>query len=123
MFNEWLTKKLQEVRWSQADLSRYSGITTGAISNYINGRIPDKSALIKIAKALKVSPEIVFRAANILPQENPTTEIIQEITYLVEELPALEQQDILEFVKLRHNLAEKRKNETKRITKHSTITK
>lgn len=124
MFNNWLLEKMQEMKWTQADLARYSGLTKGAISNYVNGRTPDKSALQKIAHALKIPPEIVFRAANLLPQENQTTELVEQITHLIEEMPDIEQQDILEFVKMRYNLAEKRgKNEAKRTSKHSTVTK
>jgi transcriptional regulator with XRE-family HTH domain len=71
MFNDWLIERLKEENWSQANLARVSGLTTGAISNYINGRIPDEAALRKIAKAFKLPPENVFRAAGILP---PATE-------------------------------------------------
>jgi transcriptional regulator with XRE-family HTH domain len=67
MFNDWLLNRLKELDMSQADLSRSSGLTTGAISNYINGRIPDKVALRKIAKGLNISPLIVFQAAGALP--------------------------------------------------------
>lgn len=124
MFNEWLLKQLEERGWKQADLARYSGITTGSISNYINGRIPDKNVLKKIAKAFKIPPEIVFRAANLLPEENPKTELIEQITHLIQELPQSEQQEIFEFIKFRFNLAEKRgNNENKRTPKNPTVIK
>lgn len=76
MFNDWLLSQLKERDWSQADLARYSGLTRGGVSNYINGRIPDESALRKIAKALKLSPEEVFRRAGLLPPlvEDPWAE-------------------------------------------------
>jgi transcriptional regulator with XRE-family HTH domain len=66
-FNDWLLNQLRERSWSQADLARASGLTRGGVSNYINGRTPDEAALRKIAKALKLSPEAVFRAAGVLP--------------------------------------------------------
>ena len=76
MFNEWLLNNLKELDWSQADLARASGLTTAAISKYMAGRIPDDAALRKIAKAFKFPPEIVFRAAGILPptMEDPWAE-------------------------------------------------
>jgi transcriptional regulator with XRE-family HTH domain len=67
MFNDWMIFRLKELDWSQADLARASGLTRTAISNYINGRTPDEAALRKIAKAFKLPPETVFRAAGILP--------------------------------------------------------
>lgn len=66
-FNDWILERLNELDWSQADLARNSGLTRSVISKYMAGRIPDESALRQIAKALKLSPESVFRAAGILP--------------------------------------------------------
>ena len=85
MFNNWLLDRLNELNWSQADLSRASGLTTGAISNYINGRIPDKAGLRKIAKAIKLPPETVFRAAGVLPSttDDPW---VSEMEYKISQL-------------------------------------
>lgn len=66
-FNDWILSQLKDRGWSQADLARSSGLTRGGVSNYINGRIPDEKALRKIAKAFKLPPEAVFRAAGVLP--------------------------------------------------------
>lgn len=76
MFNDWILSRLIEKNWSQADLARESGLTRSAISKYMQGRIPDEEALRKIAKALKVSPEEVFRRAGLLPPlvEDPWAE-------------------------------------------------
>jgi transcriptional regulator with XRE-family HTH domain len=67
MFNDWILQQLREKNWSQADLARASGLTTAAISKYINGRIPDQVAMRKIARGLQIHPETAFRAAGILP--------------------------------------------------------
>ncbi len=124
MFNNWLIEQLREKEWTQSDLAQRSGLTRGAISNYINGRIPDKSALQKIGKALKIPSETVFRAAGILPEQTPETELIEKITHITKQLPPQEQEEILEFAKLQQHLFEKReKDAAKRITKHSTITR
>ncbi len=108
MFHDWLLKQLQEKEWTQADLARHSGITKGAISNYINGRVPDKSALRKIAKAFKLPPEIVYRAAGDLPSITPETELINRIIHLTSELPEPDQADILAYAQMRHRIAEER---------------
>jgi transcriptional regulator with XRE-family HTH domain len=85
MFNTWLLEKLKEKDWSQADLARRSGLTRGAVSNYVNGRTPDEQSLRKIAKAFSVPPENVFRAAGLLPKSSSdpwTDELIYKIQQL-----------------------------------------
>jgi transcriptional regulator with XRE-family HTH domain len=98
MFNEWMLQRLQELTWSQADLARASGLTRGAVSNYINGRIPDEAALRKIAKAFKLPPETVFRAAGILPTLQ-TDAIIDEIAHLARQLPPDDVQDLIDLAR------------------------
>jgi len=66
-FNDWILNQLNQKDWSQADLARASGLTRGAVSKYLTDRIPDEDALRKIAKAFKLPPEDVFRAAGVLP--------------------------------------------------------
>lgn len=92
MFSEWLITKLKELNWSQADLSRATGLTTGAVSNYVNGRIPDEAALKKIAKAFKLPPDLVFEKAGILPPKNEDTQLERAILSLVKNLPVADQE-------------------------------
>lgn len=121
MFTDWLLKQLRKENWSQADLARASGLTTAAISKYVSGRIPDKDALREIARAFKLPPETVFRAAGILPQQSEESELSKELQYFVEQLPMEIQEEVLEYVKMRFNLAEERgKYETKRPKKTTT---
>jgi transcriptional regulator with XRE-family HTH domain len=72
-FSEWLTDELRKRGWSQADLARAANIHRQVVSTYINGRRskPDEDVLRSIARAFKMPPEEVFRAAGLLP---PTTE-------------------------------------------------
>ena len=61
--------ELAERQWSQIDLARATGLTRQAIGNYINlDRVPDKIAMEKIAHALHLPIETLYRAAGILPQ-------------------------------------------------------
>jgi transcriptional regulator with XRE-family HTH domain len=118
-FEEWLNAQMNERSWNQSELGRRTGLTRQAIGNYLSGRIPDEAAIRKIARAFKLPPETAFRAAGILPPESPENELINSIIHLTSELPDQEQQDILEFIKLRHRLAEERgKNATRRTANH-----
>ncbi len=115
-FSDWLLNELKQREISQSDLARFAKLGTGTISNIMSGnRKVGQDTLQAIAHALKLPPETVFRAADLLPQQTPENETIEQITHLTKELPPQEQQDILEFIKLRHRLSEQReKNETKR---------
>lgn len=87
MFHDWLLKQLQDKGWTQADLSRSSGLTKGAISNYINGRIPDEDAIRKIAKALKLPPEFVYEKAGKLPAKIELSPVKRKLVHIAESLP------------------------------------
>jgi transcriptional regulator with XRE-family HTH domain len=79
-FQTWLMQQLQERDWSQADLSRKSNLTRQAIANYMAGRIPDEKSLRQIARAFKLPPITVFRAAGILPAEPDADEWVEEMS-------------------------------------------
>lgn len=60
-FGERMKQAISVKGISQKELSRRSGITEAAISGYINGtREPGLVAVIRIAKALSVSPALFF---------------------------------------------------------------
>jgi transcriptional regulator with XRE-family HTH domain len=68
-FSEWLLSEISRREWSGADLARRSSLTRQAVNNYLNGtrRNPDENALQAIAHAFGYPPEVLFRAAGILP--------------------------------------------------------
>lgn len=66
-FGKWLLNELDKRGWSQNELGRRAGLTSGTISNVINGvRTPATDTLKAIASALKLPKETVFREAGIL---------------------------------------------------------
>lgn len=110
-FNDWLLDKLQKIDWSQADLARASGLTTASISKYVGGRIPDESALKKIAKAFNLPPETVFRAAGILPPVSELDATREEIIELTSHMSREEQREVLEYIRWRKSIEEKKSQE------------
>ena len=68
-FSEWLAAELSKRNWRQADLVRESGLSRGAISNFINGhKEPGERACFFITDALGISPIEVCRVAGIVPE-------------------------------------------------------
>ena len=108
-FEEWLVARMAESNMSQSELAKKAGITQSAISLILSGtRNPGLEMCTGIARALRLPPEEVFRAAGILPPVTPRTALIQKIEHIVSELPPEEQQNILDFALHRHEIAEKR---------------
>lgn len=67
-FGTWLLDELKERDMIQAELARACKITTAQMSRIISGaRNPGKDTIVNIAQALKIPPEVVFRAAGLLP--------------------------------------------------------
>lgn len=56
VFGDNLASILKEKKMSQSQLAKYSGVSTGMISDYINKRsVPGMTAAINMAYALDVS--------------------------------------------------------------------
>lgn len=115
-FGKWLKDQIDTIGLTQGEFANRIGIQQSQVSRIISGeRGTTIEVLEGIARVLRLPPEAVFNAAVGKITENEKTELIRQITYLSAELSLQEQEDILEFVKLRHRLAEERgKNEKKR---------
>ena len=106
-FSTWLLNILQERKMSQSELARSARVSKGTISNLVHGTAgvgPD--SLNAISRALKLPPEIVFRAAGILPPERASEEVIEEIIRLTSDLPESERNEILAYVRMRKDRLE-----------------
>lgn len=69
-----IISRLKELGLKQADLCREAGLSTTAISQYCTGkRVPDTTALLKIASVLKTSMEWILTGKN-STFENATSE-------------------------------------------------
>lgn len=110
-FAEWLNKQLQVRNWSQSELANKAGIHRQVISSYIGGQRqkPDAEILLTIARALKLPPEEVLRAAKLLPQVSETTEKHTNLVHLFDLLPPEEQERVLRYVRLQVDIQEEQK--------------
>lgn len=101
-FSNWLFEQMNLRAWSQADLSRASGLNRQVISNYINIRRtnPEPDALIAIANAFKISPITVFRKAGLLPEGGDQVSF-EDWQHLIAQLTEEEQEEMREIITLK----------------------
>ena len=100
---------MDENGWSQTDLAMRAGLSPAAIGNLVREeRNPSPDSLSAIARALKISPEEIFRIAGLLPELDEQDRILKTINYLATQLPTDERQDVAEYIRLRIRIAEER---------------
>lgn len=78
---QWLGRQLRRHEWTQADLSRKSGLSQGRISDWLAGkRLPNPESCDKLADALGDDPDYVLKLAGHRPhayiQDDPETAAI-----------------------------------------------
>ena len=61
-----------------------------------------------IAKGLNIKPDIVFRAAGLLPPAINMDEEMEQILHEVAQLPKADKEEILAFIRMKNNLRKKR---------------
>jgi transcriptional regulator with XRE-family HTH domain len=88
-FSDWLQRELKQRDWTQADLSRLSGVHRQVISSYVNQKRdkPDETILRMLAGAFKLPPETVYRAAGLLPPVSERSELVERILANLENWP------------------------------------
>lgn len=101
-FSEFLLTEMSKRDWTQSDLARAAGLGRGTLSNVMNNvRQPGKDTCRAIARALRLPPETVFRAAGLLPEAKPLDAKREMIVFLAEQLPEEEYEDLLAYINLR----------------------
>lgn len=107
-FSTWLTSKLNERGWTYSELARRSGLTGAAVSAVVTGkRNPGSKLCLGIARALGESPNTVFRLAGLMPLTPPVQ--INEIDNIMQSLPQIEQQEILDYARYRYERFKRKK--------------
>ena len=98
-FSDWLSGQMRKQGITQADLARLSGVTTGAISLILSGsRSVGTEAATSIAKALRLPPEIVFRAAGLLPPKPKDQADTEDLVYKFRLLDEARKAQLLDFI-------------------------
>lgn len=96
---EFLEKEMDKRSWKQADLARAANLDSAVISNIINGRRRMGEETGKaIAHALNLPPEVVFRAANLLPQVPDLDPLTRQAEWLMGQLDPAAKQEAIDFI-------------------------
>ena len=98
----WLRQELQIRQLRPVELARKTGLHASTISRILSGQVePSDKAHSMIAKALQVPPEKVFALAGILPTSLDKSDILKELTEVVNQLPENEQREVLKYARYR----------------------
>jgi len=94
---EWLRRELDKRGWSQNELARRAGLTSGSVSQVMTGlRRPGVEFCQGVARAFKISETVVFVEAGVMsPARNASEVTLQELYDLLKDLPVSEQRAIL----------------------------
>jgi transcriptional regulator with XRE-family HTH domain len=98
-FGQWLLNRLEEKGWSMSELGRRCDTTHATISRLISGeRKPSPELTIRLAYALDVTPEEVFRRVW-LPSSMATGMDTKELLEYVESLTREERAELLRYAR------------------------
>lgn len=96
-FASWLNNELKNRNWTQAELSRKSGVSTGQIARLMTGeRGLGEETVSRIARALSINPITVYRAAGFIP-EVPDTIRFDDFAALLEQLTEDERDELRDY--------------------------
>jgi transcriptional regulator with XRE-family HTH domain len=117
-FSEWIVTELQRRGWSRSEAARRGGISPSMFDKVINGYAKPGIRFIEgLAKAFGISTsEIMSR----YDKKGDRANLMEQIEIMVRDLPENDQQEILEYARLRRRMAEERgKYEVKRTAKNT----
>jgi len=99
-FIDWLNEELSSRGWSNSEVARRSGLAPSTISMVLSGTAnPGWDFCKKVADALKIPPEAVFRKAGLLPARPDGSELIEELLHYFGQLSPEDQERALAIVR------------------------
>ena len=99
-FPEWLLGEIEKRGWTQAELARRAEVTPAQISRVLSqAQQPGPDTCTGIARALRISPEEVFRRAGLLPPQPEETPTSRELLYMFMQLDDQDQERILSITR------------------------
>ena len=96
---DWINEKLNDKNWSQNELARKAGVTSGVISLVMTGTRPGIKVCKAIANAFGVSEETVLKLAGHLEKERGYDVERDELNSLFDTLPEEKKSDLLDIAR------------------------
>jgi len=111
-FLQWLQGELDKREWTPADLSRKSGVSDGHVSHLLSGsRGVGTRTLEKIAWALQLSKEEVFRRAGLLPSPPNHDPDAEGLIHIFSQLDVRNKAELLKIALLKYESEMKEKQD------------
>ena len=96
--DQWFAHILSKYDITPAEIKRRSGLSESHMSKVLKGeRSFGEDAIRKIAKAVGVAPETLFREVGILPPAPEKTEAHEQLLYLFNQLDPDKKQELINF--------------------------
>ncbi len=105
---EWLQKNMDERNWGVRETARRAHVSHPTISDVLNGGAVSFDTCRALAKLFGVKVDFVLRLAGLLEPVQDSSETIEEIVNMTMELPEDDQEEVLQFIKMRIRIAEER---------------
>jgi transcriptional regulator with XRE-family HTH domain len=108
-FSEWLAGHMLKAGINQSELAKRAGVNQTVISRLLSGKAkPSPDTLRSLARVFRLPLNQVYEAAGLLRSDSKINKTIEQIDSMAADLPPEDQQDILEYIKLRIRIAEER---------------
>lgn len=118
-----ILSRLKDLGMSQVQLSKETGLSTTAMSSYCTGkRVPETSALYRLAKALRTSMEWILTGEDLTSEESsapiptcddtPLQSEEADLIAMFRLLPEEEREDVFDIVHLKYKRRVERKRES-----------
>ena len=109
-FTDWLDQELDKLDWNRADLARRSGLNPSTLSMIHTGkRRAGVETCRAIAQAMRLPEAVVLRAAGLMGADRAADPVIDELLGLALELPADDQQDLIDLARAKLERRERTK--------------
>lgn len=101
-FTEWLQQELESRQWSGSELARRAKVSQASVSLVLNGqRQPGTDFCDAVASAFRMSSEVVYRRAGLLPPAPKQDEKRQELVHLFEMMSEENRNDQLDYARMK----------------------
>lgn len=99
----YLRQQMEELHFhSERSFALFLGVSYTTVNRILRGVMVETESLQRIAAALHVPVETLYRLAGYLPPEEQQTQLLREIEHLLRELPEADQRRILDLVRIEY---------------------